>query len=194
MDLVSRAKEIINLEAAAISAIPIDESFEKAAHLIVQCTGKIITTGMGKAGAIAKKMAGTLCSTGTPACYLHPGESEHGDLGLIAPGDIIIAYSTSGKTREILEMLRLAERLGTEAIIGITSHPDSAIRSLSTVVLNMGEVQEPCSLGLTPTASTIVMMALSDALALVLMEMRGFTRQQFGFRHHGGYLGQISNA
>lgn len=193
-DVLSRAQEIIASEAAAISAIPLDANFERASHLLLECKGKVITTGMGKAGAIARKMAGTLCSTGTPACFLHPGESEHGDLGLIGKGDVVIAYSTSGKTREILEMLKLAERLGTEGIIGITSHPDSAIRSLSTVVLNMGDIVEPCSLGLTPTASTIVMMALSDALALVLMELRGFTRKEFGLRHHGGYLGRISNA
>ena len=190
---IARAKQILAAEAEALLNIPLNGSFEKAVSLLRACKGKVITTGMGKAGHIAQKFASTLCSTGTPACYLHPGESEHGDLGVIAPGDIVVAYSTSGKTREILEMLRLAGRLGTRAIIGITSHPDSEIRALSTVVIDMGEIREPCSLGLTPTASSLVMLAISDALALVLMEAKGFTRKEYGLRHHGGYLGRISN-
>ena len=121
---------------------------------------------MGKAGNIAQKIAGTLCSTGTPSAFLHPGEAAHGDLGLLATGDAIIAFSTSGKTREVVEMLELAHHLGVESIIGITSHPDSIIRSLSTVVINMGEVKEPCRLGLTPSASSAVMLAIGDALSL----------------------------
>jgi arabinose-5-phosphate isomerase len=188
-DCVARAREIITQEAEALNSIPLDSNFEEAVRILLQCKGKVITTGMGKAGHVAQKMAGTLCSTGTPAVYLHPGESEHGDLGLIARGDIIIAFSTSGKTREVIEMLQLASHLGVDKIIGITSHPDSRIRQLSNVVLNMGEIREPCPIGLTPTASTAVMMALGDALALVLMEKKKFTREEYGLRHHGGYLG-----
>jgi arabinose-5-phosphate isomerase len=189
MDLLSRAREIIDAEAAILSSVPLDHSFVEAIDILLQCKGKIITTGMGKAGIMAHKMASTLCSTGTPASFLHPGEAAHGDLGLLAPGDVIIAFSTSGKTREIIEMLELAHHFGIDKIIGITSHPDSIIRKLSNVVINMGEIAEPCTLGLTPTASTAVMLALGDALALVLMEKKRFTRTDYGLRHHGGYLG-----
>ena len=185
-----RAQEIIQAEAKALLAIPLDNSFDDAIKIIINCKGKIITTGMGKAGNIARKIAGTLCSTGTPASFLHPGDAAHGDLGLLASGDVIIAFSTSGKTREVIEMLELAHHFGIDKIIGITSHPDSTIRSLSNVIINMGEIEEPCELGLTPTSSTTVMLAIGDALALVLMEKKQFTRQQYGLRHHGGYLGQ----
>ncbi len=189
-DCITRAKEIITAEAQALLNIPLDGHFEKAVDTLSYCKERVITTGMGKAGTIAKKMAGTLCSTGTPAFFLHPGEAAHGDLGLLHQGDVIIAYSTSGKTREVIEMLKLAHHFGIETIIGITSHPDSIIRTQSTIVIDMGIIQEPCKLGLTPTASTTVMLAISDALALVLMEKKGFSRDQFGLRHHGGYLGQ----
>ncbi len=192
-NLISRAREIIEAEANALLNIPLDENFEEAVVTLFNCKGRVITTGMGKAGTIAKKMAGTLCSTGTPAAYLHPGEAAHGDLGLLHHGDIIIAFSTSGKTREIIEMLKLAHHFGIETIIGITSHPDSTIRTQSSIVIDMGIIQEPCSLGLTPTASTTVMLAISDALALVLMEKKQFTREHYGLRHHGGYLGQKAN-
>lgn len=189
-DILTRAREIIEAEAKALLNIPLDKNFELAVDILSNCRGKVITTGMGKAGNIAKKIAGTLCSTGTPSAYLHSGEAAHGDLGLLSPGDVVIAFSTSGKTREVIEMLELAHHFGIDKIIGITSHPDSIIRSLCNVVINMGEIQEPCTLGLTPTSSTTVMMAIGDALALILMEKSGFTRQQYGLRHHGGYLGQ----
>jgi arabinose-5-phosphate isomerase len=188
--LIARAKEILNAEADAVKHIPIDENFTKAISILFGCKNKVVTTGMGKAGHIAQKVAGTLCSTGTPACFLHPGEAAHGDLGLLDKGDVILAFSTSGKTREIIEMLERAKVLNVKAIIGITSHPDSTIRTLCDVVLNMGEITEPCTLGLTPSASTTVMLAIGDALALVLMEKRGFLREEYGHRHHGGYLGQ----
>lgn len=188
--ILDRAKEIIEAEAKALMNIPLGNSFEEAVDILLKCKGKIITTGMGKAGNIAKKIAGTLCSTGSPASFLHPGEAAHGDLGLLAEGDVIIAFSTSGKTREVIEMLELAYHFGIDKIISITSHPDSTIRSLSNIVINMGEIKEPCLLGLTPTASTTVMLAIGDALSLVLMEKKQFTRKQYGLRHHGGYLGQ----
>jgi arabinose-5-phosphate isomerase len=187
---LKRAQEILNAEAEAIRNVPLDEHFAAAIDLLLCCKNKVVTTGMGKAGNIAQKVAGTLCSTGTPACFLHPGESAHGDLGLLDEGDIILAFSTSGKTREIIEMLERAKKLGVHSFIGITSHPDSTIRKLCNVVISMGEITEPCSLGLTPTASTAVMLAIGDALALVLMDKRKFTKEQYGQRHHGGYLGQ----
>ncbi len=188
--VLSRAREIIQAEVNALLTIPLDENFAEAVNILSLCKGKVIATGMGKAGNIAKKMAGTLCSTGTPATYLHPGEAAHGDLGILDTGDVIIAYSTSGKTREIIEMLELAHHFGIESIIGVTSHPDSLIRKHCSIVIDMGIITEPCKLGLTPTASTTVMMAISDALALVLMETKKFDTHDFGIRHHGGYLGK----
>lgn len=190
MDVLDRARKILNAEADAIRDIPLDAHFGRALDILYACKGKIVTTGMGKAGNIALKMAGTLCSTGSPACFLHPGESAHGDLGLLDKKDVIVAFSTSGKTRDVVEMLQRAAHLGLKKIIGITSHPDSSIRSLCTVIINMGEIIEPCSLGLTPTASTAVMLALSDALSLLLMEKKQFTKSQYGVRHHAGYLGR----
>lgn len=190
MDVLDRARKILNAEADAIRDIPLDAHFGRALDILYTCKGKIVTTGMGKAGNIALKMAGTLCSTGSPACFLHPGESAHGDLGLLDKKDVIVAFSTSGKTRDVVEMLQRAAHLGVKKIIGITSHPDSSIRSLCTVIINMGEIIEPCSLGLTPTASTAVMLALSDALSLLLMEKKQFTKSQYGVRHHAGYLGR----
>ncbi len=189
-DILSRARAIIDAEAEALKRIPLDASFERAIEVILACRGKVITTGMGKAGMIAKKIAGTFSSTGTPAAFLHPGEAAHGDLGLLDRGDVVLAFSTSGKTREVIEMLELAHHFGVERVIGITSHPDSAIRRLCSIVINMGTIHEPCPLGLTPSASTAVMLALGDALSLVVMERRGFTREQYGLRHHAGYLGQ----
>ncbi|HMA64887.1 MAG TPA: SIS domain-containing protein [Chitinispirillaceae bacterium] len=188
--MLERAKEILLAEAQAIQNIPLDSNFEKAINLLEHCTGKIITTGMGKAGNIARKVAGTLCSTGSPSTFLHPGEAAHGDLGILSNGDVILAFSTSGKTREVIEMLQLAHHLGIDKIISITSHPDATIRSLSNVVINMGEIKEPCYLELTPTASTTVQLAIGDTLALILMERKKFTKEQYGLRHHGGYLGQ----
>jgi arabinose-5-phosphate isomerase len=188
--MISRAREILESEAKAILNIPLDDNFEKAIEILENCTGKIITTGMGKAGNIARKVASTLCSTGSPSSFLHPGEAAHGDLGILSKGDVILAFSTSGKTREVIEMLELADHFGINKIISITSHPDSTIRSLSNVVIDMGQIQEPCYLQLTPTSTTTVQLAIGDALALILMERKKFTREQYGLRHHGGYLGQ----
>lgn len=187
--ILSRAREILTAEARALESIPLDTAFEQATLAIASCRGKVVTSGMGKAGIIAGKCAGTFCSNGIPSVFLHPGEAAHGDLGILAPGDIILAFSTSGKTREIIEMLQLAHHFGIAASIGITSHPDSSIRNLCSIVIDMGVINEPCPLGLTPTASTAVMLALGDALSLVAMEIRGFTREQYGLRHHAGYLG-----
>ncbi len=189
-NVLERAKEILEAEAEAIRNIPLNSSFEKALAILEHCMGKVVTTGMGKAGNVAMKMASTLCSTGTPASFLHPGESAHGDLGLVTHNDIIIAFSTSGKTREVIEMLTRAKRLGLESIIAITSHADADIREIADVVVDMGTIEEPCPLGLTPTASSAAMLALSDAMCLVLMEKKGLTREEYGLRHHGGYLGE----
>ena len=164
----------------------------KAVSVMQGCTGKIITTGIGKAGHIANNFAATLCSTASQAQFLHPAEAAHGDLGAVSPGDILIAFSTSGKSREVIEILELSRHLGIETVIGITSHPDSELRKYSDVVIDMGEIEEACPLGLTPTSSMAVMLALSDALALALMEQNKVSREDYGLRHHGGYLGRAA--
>lgn len=185
----ARVREILEAEAAAILSVPSSPDLDYAVNVITGCTGKVIATGMGKAGFIAKKFAALLCSTGTPAAFMHPAEAAHGDLGLIGANDCLVAFSTSGKTREVLEMIELSRHLGDHAVIGITSHPDSELRSLCNATIDMGVITEPCSLGLTPTASIAVMSAISDAIALVVMERKAFTKEQYGLRHHGGYLG-----
>jgi len=189
MDFKARIREILEAEATAIRNIPVSGEFERAVTALRQCSGKVLTTGMGKAGHIARKFAATLCSTGTPATYVHPGEAAHGDLGLVDKHDCIVALSTSGKTREVLEMLQLGRNLGLATVIGITSHPESDMRELSDIVVDMGVIEEPCPIDLTPSASIAVMLAVTDAIALTLLEVRGFTAEDFGARHHGGYLG-----
>ena len=190
MDIKQRVSEIFSQEAQAISSIPINDEFERAVQLLQGCKGKVLTTGMGKAGHIAHKFSATLCSTGTPASFLHPGEAAHGDLGLIEENDAMVAFSTSGKTKEVLDTLTAGRALGLHTVIGITSHPDSELRDLSDVVLDMGDIKEACVIGLTPTSSMAVMLAISDAIALLLMESKGFSAEDFGKRHHGGYLGK----
>ena len=190
MDIKSRISSVLEAEAAAIKSVKITAEFEKAVYALKECKGKIITTGIGKAGHIARKCAATLCSTGSPAAFMHPAEAAHGDLGLVDQDDNILAFSTSGKTVEVLEMLKLSRHIGCTNIIGVTSHPDSELRVLSDIVLDMGIIVEPCSLGLTPTASIAVMLAIADALSLTLMELKGITREDYGVRHHGGYLGR----
>lgn len=190
MNILQRIQEVMTCEAEAIRAVKVNEAYERAVIALRDCKGKVLTTGMGKAGHIAHKFAATLCSTGTPAAFIHPGEAAHGDLGLVAPNDCIIALSTSGKTNEIIEMLELGRHLGLKTIIGITSHPDSRLRELSDITLDMGLIKEACPLGLTPSASIAVMLAITDALALTLMELRGVSTHDYGLRHHGGYLGR----
>lgn len=194
MDIKQRVSEIFAQEAQAISAIPVTDEFERAVKLLRACNGKVLTTGMGKAGHIAHKFAATLCSTGTPATFIHPGEAAHGDLGIVEENDAIVAFSTSGKTKEVLDTLSAGRDLGLHTVIGITSHPDSELRELSDVVLDMGNIKEACPFGLTPTSSMAVMLAISDAIALLLMEQKGFTSKDFGKRHHGGYLGKKSRS
>ena len=190
MDIQKRIAKVLKKEADAVAAVKVTQSFEDAVLALEACSGKVLTTGMGKAGDAARKLAATLSSTCTPAAYVHPGDAAHGDLGLVAPNDCIVAFSTSGKTREVVEMLGLSRHLGLKTIIGITSHPDSDLRQLSDIIIDMGEIEEPCHLGLTPSASIAVMLAIGDALALTLMEIKGVTRHDYGLRHHGGYLGR----
>jgi arabinose-5-phosphate isomerase len=190
LDIKRRVAEILQQEAAAIAAVRVTDDFERAVLALRDCRGKVLTTGIGKAGYVARKFAATLCSTGTPAAFMHPAEAAHGDLGLVDGRDIIVAFSTSGKSSEVLEMLELSRHLGVRTILGITSHPDSRLRELSNIVLDMGAIEEPCRLNLTPTASIAVMLAIGDALALTLMDLKEITKEAYGLRHHGGYLGR----
>ena len=189
LDIKQRMQAVLSAEADAISAINVSNDFITAVEVMLSCEGKILTTGIGKAGHIAKKFAATLCSTATPADFIHPAEAAHGDLGLVGANDVMIAFSTSGKSREVIEILEMSRHLGVTTIIGVTSHPDSELRDYSDLVLDMGIITEPCPLGLTPSASMAVMLAISDAIALALMEQKGVTREDYGLRHHGGYLG-----
>ncbi|RPG29952.1 MAG: SIS domain-containing protein [Gammaproteobacteria bacterium TMED92] len=194
MDIKQRMQEVLRAEAEAINAINVSQDFVAAVEVMQQCTGKILTTGIGKAGHIAKKFAATLCSTATPADFIHPAEAAHGDLGLVGANDVMIAFSTSGKSREVIEILEMSRQLGVTTIIGVTSHPDSELREHSDLVLDMGVITEPCPLGLTPSASMAVMLAISDAIALALLEQKGVTREDYGLRHHGGYLGKAARS
>ncbi len=194
MEILKKIEEILAHEARAISSVRVTPDFEKAVTAIIHCKGKVLTCGIGKAGHIARKFSATLCSTGTPAAFLHPGEAAHGDLGLVGAADVMVAFSTSGKSREVIETIEFSRHLGLATVIGITSHADSTLRDLSDILLDMGRIEEPCPLGLTPTASVAVMLAIGDALALTVMELRGTTREDFGLRHHGGYLGKKARA
>ena len=190
MHVQERMRAVLKAEAEAILAVEVTNEFVAAVETLAACSGKVLTTGIGKAGHIARKFAATLCSTATPADFIHPAEAAHGDLGLVGHDDVMVAFSTSGKSREVLEILEMARHLGVANVIGVTSHPDSELRGLSDLVLDMGVIEEPCPLGLTPSASMAVMLAISDAIALALLEVKGVTEEDWGLRHHGGYLGR----
>jgi len=192
--MISEAKDIIRRESEAILNIPITDNFEKAVRLIHHHVhekgGKLITSGMGKAGQIALNMSTTFSSTGTPSVYLHPSEAQHGDLGVIQTNDVMIVISNSGKTREILELLELSRRLYEHLpIIVITSNAESTIAHESNVCLLTGNPPEVCALGLTPTTSTTVMTVIGDVLVVLLMKLINFSNADYSKRHHGGYLG-----
>lgn len=192
---MQRAREILETESAAIRNIPLDDNLLKAVEAIASCKGKVVTSGMGKAGIIARKVSSTFSSTGTPSLFLHPGESQHGDLGMLGEKDILLVFSHSGKTREILDMIQLSNRLFNDklTVIAVTSHPDAPIRGLADIVLDIGDVQEVCPLGMAPTTSTTTMLALGDVICVLVMEEINFTKEEFYKRHHGGYLGSTKN-
>lgn len=154
-------------------------------------SGKVVCTGMGKAGIIMRKFSATLSSLGIPSVYMHPGEALHGDLGMLQQNDILFVASTSGKTREIIEVIDLSKKRNVTEIIGITSHVDSPIRLMAKVVIDMGTVIEAGDLQLTPTTSTLVMLSLLDTLAIVVSEEIGFSTKDYAVLHHAGYLGDV---
>jgi arabinose-5-phosphate isomerase len=190
-------KKIIQLEVEAIQNIPINDSFESAVDIIKyqvhDLGGKIVVSGMGKAGQIGINIAQTLCSTGTPAVYLHPSEAQHGDLGILCKHDVLILLSNSGKTREISELIMLSRILQPKVkVISITGKIDSPLAIESDVVLHTGDSEEICPLGLTPTISTTLMTVIGDIIVVELMKKIGFTKREYSKRHHSGYLGQKS--
>ena len=187
-----RAKELIRIQCEALSNFTFDDSLQKALETIVEDRSTIITTGIGKAGYIARKSASTFCTTGSPAVYLHPGDASHGDIGLLKQGDAVIAFSNSGKNREVLETVQFARTLGAKTIISITANRESPLAELSDCVIPLGSLTEACPLGFTPTTSTTLMLVVADTLAVLVMEARGFSQEDFAIRHHGGYLGRKS--
>lgn len=186
---IKEAKEIIESFRDAMGLLSFDENFSKAIDIMNCCKGKIIATGMGKAGIAMRKFSSTLCSLGISSCYLHPGEASHGDLGIIGEKDILFVASTSGKTREVIEVIDLSRRVNGNPIIGLTSHPDSIIRQKADIVIDMGEIKEAGSMNLAPTTSIIIMLAFTDVLALILASEKGISNEDFGKYHHSGYLG-----
>ena len=190
-----KINNIINKEIEAIQNIPIDGIIQSAIDIILDKVhknkGKVVVSGMGKAGQIGHNIATTLSSTGTTAVFLHPSEAQHGDLGIIQENDVLFLISNSGKTREILELIPLVKNLHPEIpVICLAGEPESELANLSQVTLHTGAPKEVCPLGLTPTTSTTCMTIVGDVLVVLLMEQIGFTKEQYAKRHHSGYLGQ----
>ncbi len=193
-DLVT---EVIRREADAVRNIPVTDSFERAVELIYehvhQKKGKLVASGMGKAGQIALNIATTFSSTGTPSVFLHPSDSQHGDLGVIQENDILLLISNSGETREIIELVELACNLYADLpIIVISGNPESKLAKNAEIFIYTGNPDEVCILGLSPTTSTTVMTVIGDVLVVSMMKRIGFTSEDYAKRHHGGYLGDKS--
>jgi len=182
---------VIQVEPQAIAALAdqINDDFVVACKLMFSCKGRVVVTGMGKSGHIAGKIAATLASTGTPAFFVHSGEASHGDLGMITPQDVVLALSNSGETEEVLTILPIIKRLGVP-LIAMTGNPASTLAKFATTHINVAVEQEACPLGLAPTSSTTAALVMGDALAVSLLEARGFTRDDFALSHPGGSLGK----
>jgi arabinose-5-phosphate isomerase len=190
-DRLARAAEVIRLEADTIAGLieRLDGRFDEAVERILACRGQVIVTGMGKAGLVGAKISATLASTGTPSLALHPTEAMHGDLGRIRPDDVVLVLTNSGETDELKQLLPHVRRIGA-AILSMTSAPESSVARLSDCVLDLGPVDEACPLGLAPTASTSAMIAMGDALAMVVSAERGFSREDYARYHPSGSLGR----
>lgn len=194
MDIQESMRRILAAESAAIAAIPVTDAYERAVGLIVEHVhrrrGKLITSGMGKAGQIAMNIATTFSSTGTPAVFLHPAEAQHGDLGVVQPDDVMLLVSNSGKTCEIIDLIALTRGLYPDIpFIVITGKPDSPLAHEADAALFTAQAPEVCPLGLTPTTSTTMMTVIGDVLVVNVMSRIDFDRTDYARRHHGGYLG-----
>lgn len=197
MNIEMSMRRILEAESKAVREIPYSAEYDRAVEMIVEHVhrrgGKLVTSGMGKAGQIAMNIATTFASTGTPAVSLHPAEAQHGDLGILQPNDVLLLISNSGKTREIVDLVALARGLYPQIpVIVITGHGDSELAEQADVTLVTGNAPEVCPLGLTPTTSTTLMTVIGDVLVVNVMEQTGFTAAEYAKRHHGGYLGQKS--
>jgi arabinose-5-phosphate isomerase len=195
--MITQIHELLQKEAQAVLNIPVTPAYEEAVNLIVEQVhrlgGKLVTSGMGKAGQIAMNIATTFCSTGIPAVFLHPSEAQHGDLGILQQNDLLLLISNSGKTREIVELTQLAHNLNPALRkIVITGNPDSPLAQAADICLATGHPDEVCALGMTPTTSTTVMTVIGDILVVETMRRTGFTILEYSKRHHGGYLGEQS--
>lgn len=194
MSISESMQEILAAESKAIAEIPYRPDYDRAVELIVEHVhrkgGKLVTSGMGKAGQIALNIATTFSSTGIPAINLHPSEAQHGDLGVLQPFDVLLLVSNSGRTREIIDLVELARNLYADIpLIVITGNPDSPLANVANATLLTGGAPEVCPLGLTPTTSTTMMTVIGDILVVNVMRETGFTRADYALRHHGGYLG-----
>ncbi len=189
--LKALGQAVIQTEQVELSALikRIDNKFVDACNIILQCNGRTVVTGMGKSGHIANKIAATLASTGTPSFFVHPGEASHGDLGMITTDDVVIALSNSGETDEIVALLPVIKRLNTP-LITLTGNPDSTLAKTSTINIDVSVKKEACPLGLAPTSSTTATLAMGDAIAIALLESRGFSENDFALSHPGGTLGR----
>lgn len=185
------AKRVLRIESEAIAALidRLDARFERAVEFLYSCKGRVVVTGLGKSGLIGRKIAATFSSTGTPSFFLHAAEALHGDLGMLAPADVLLAISSSGETDELLDLLESIKRLGVP-LIALTANPRSTLASASEIVLDIGVKEEACSLNLAPTASTAAAMAMGDALAVALLDRRDFKEHDFAALHPGGKLGK----
>jgi len=190
-DALALAREVLEIEAAAVAALAsrLDERFLAALRMILECRGRVVVTGIGKSGQVGRKIASTMASTGTPAFFVHPAEASHGDLGMITRDDVVVALSHSGESDELLAILPLVKRKGAQ-LITLTGNLQSTLARLADVVLDVGVEKEACPLNLAPTASTTAALALGDALAVALLDARGFGHDDFAGVHPGGALGR----
>ena len=191
LSIIERVKEVLRIEAQGVLNLvdKVDSSFERAVELLYECKGRIVVTGIGKPGIIGKKFSATLASTGTPSLWLHPVEAVHGDLGMIVAEDVVVGISNSGETEELVRFVPIIKKLGAK-LISLTGNPKSTLASSSDICLDISVEKEACTLGLVPTTSTTVALAVTDALAVALLEKRGFEHKDYAFYHPGGSIGR----
>jgi len=193
--VISLAEKALDIEAQALQDMrmrltgPAGEAFGRAVQTVLECRGRVVVMGMGKSGHVGRKITATLASTGTPAMFVHPAEAHHGDLGMVQPGDVVLAISNSGESEELTALLPVIKRLGV-TLLAMTGRPGSSLARHADIVLDCAVAHEACPLNLAPTASTTAQMALGDALAVVLLELRGFKAEDFARSHPGGALGR----